>query len=338
MTEQDYLKLLVEETPDAVIATALDGTVHYWSRGAETTFGYSKAEAIGHSLEDIVVPPGLLAEYRAMWRDALGTGTANYESVRRRKDGSLIYVNTAMHAVRNDAGKVEWLVANKRDITHQKALRDSRVVDARYRGLLESIPDAIVIVNNTGHIVLINSQTEEVFGYTRVELLGQPIEILVPARFRPRHPADRMNFFANPKLRQMSAGLELFGQRKDGTEFPVEISFSPLETEAGTLVSSSIRDITERKRFERSIQEASRMKSEFLASMSHELRTPLNGIIGFTEFLIDEKPGALNPKQKEYLNDVYQSAQHLLQLINDVLDLSKIVSWMMDLHAEPFLV
>jgi protein-histidine pros-kinase len=336
MIESDFLKMLVEETPDAVIAMGPDGKVRYWSKGAESTFGFSIAEAMGHPLDELVVPANLLAEYRAMWVEAVKTGLAVYETLRHRKDGSLIYMNTATHVVRNGAGEVEWLVSNKRDVTLQKALRDSKLVDARYRDMLESIPDAIVIVNITGNIVLVNSHAEKLFGYERANLLGRSVECLVPDRLRDRHPRHRMNFFSDPKVRPMGAGLDLYGQRRDGTEFPVEISISPLETEAGMLMSSSIRDITERKLVERSLQNTNRMKSEFLASMSHELRTPLNGIIGFTEFLIDEKPGSLNEKQKEYLNDVYQSAQHLLQLINDVLDLAKIEAGKIHLHPESF--
>jgi protein-histidine pros-kinase len=336
MLESDYYRLLAEETPDALIAMAPDGKVLYWSRGAESTFGYTAQEANGCLLYELIVPPDGMNQHQAAWKEAFENGNAIYESIRRKKDGSLIYINTAMHAIRDAEGRLEWFVINKRDLTRQKALRDSKFADARYHDILQSTPDAIVIVNDTGRIVLINNQTEAAFGYTRAELIGQPLGILLAESYRGAYVGHQSNYFPQPRTRSMGIGLELRALRKNGEEFPVEISLGPLHTGEGTLGMSTIRDITERKIFERSLQNANRMKSEFLASMSHELRTPLNGIIGFTEFLIDGKPGPLNGKQKEYLNDVYNSAKHLLQLINDVLDLAKVEAGRIDLNPETF--
>jgi PAS domain S-box-containing protein len=218
---------------------------------------------------------------------------------------------------------------------------DTGVVEARFGALLDSMPDGIVMVNSDGLIALVNNQAESLFGYTRGELRGQPIEILLPARLRAAHVSHRSSYVAQPRVRSMGAGLELNGVRKDGTEFAVEISLSPIVTDGGTLVMSAIRDISERKRIEHMLQEknaelhvVAQAKDRFLANMSHELRTPLNAIIGFAELMHNGKLGPVSEPHKEYLGDILSSARHLEHLINDVLDLAKVGAGKIDLQAE----
>ena len=337
----DFKDRLWEENPDALVALSGTGVVLHWNRAAEKIFGYAADEAIGRSLDSLIVPADRADEEKRGQEEALAAGLVVYESLRRRKDGTLVHVSVSTKAIRDADGRLQYFLSNKKDVTHLKVLRDARVVEARFSNLLESTPDAIVMVNVTGRVVMVNSQAERMFGRLRADLIGKPVEALLPSRYRSAHHGHRGAFFAQPRTRAMGAGLELYGLRFDGEEFPVEISLSPIETEEGTMVMSAIRDVTERKRLEQALRDknlelerAASVKDHFFASMSHELRTPLNAIIGFTGTLLMKLPGPLNPEQEKQLRIVQTGARHLLSLINDLLDLAKLGANKVDLKVE----
>ena len=222
-----------------------------------------------------------------------------------------------------------------------RAPLDAKRVAARYRDLLESMPDGIVMVDGEGRVLFANGHAERIFGYDEGELAGKPIELLLPHRFHAAHFGHRARYFGQPRTRAMGAGLDLYGRRKDGSEIPVEISLSPIRFDETTLVVSAIRDVSDRKRIERELRdknvalaEASRAKDRFLASMSHELRTPLNAIIGFTGTLLMGLPGPLTPDQEKQLRTVQSSARHLLSLISDLLDIAKISAGRLELAPQ----
>ncbi|PWU18410.1 MAG: hypothetical protein C5B49_07235 [Bdellovibrio sp.] len=195
--------------------------------------------------------------------------------------------------------------------------------------VIEAAPNGLLMVNQDGEIVLCNAEIEALFGYSREELLGKQIEILLPERYRDRHPHFRTGYFAKPEHRQMGAGRELMGLRKDRTELPVEIGLNPVHTDEGQFVLASIVDITERKKAAKELlaakeaaETASFAKSAFLANMSHEIRTPLGAVLGFADLVSDPQ---VRPSEKtNFVAAIKRNGELLSNIINDILDLSKI--------------
>jgi PAS domain S-box-containing protein len=318
---------ILNRTILGVVCTDSVGKVLIFNEAAGQTFGWSRSELLGKSL------PAEL--------DLLAQGNAGEHRLRTR-DGTEVKVRVQA---------VPWHspVHGDCQLTLIQDLSEI-AAERRFRELLEAAPDAILEVDQSGTIVLLNRVTEKLFGYSREELLGRPIEMLVPEASRPRHHHHRANYHAHPSTRPMGSGLSLEGLRKDGTRFPVEISLSPTKADDGLRVTAVVRDVSDRKRAEEAlaatytelavrnmeIERANRLKSEFLASMSHELRTPLHTVIGFAELLGEELEGPLNGKQKRFINHIHKDSLHLLELINDVLDLSKIESGRLYLRPEVF--
>ncbi len=231
---------LLELTHDAIFVRSLEKKILYWNRAAERLYGWQKEEARGkitHELLQTIFPKPLEEIQAHVFEKGYWEG----ELIHTGRDGAQITVSSRWALRVDPAGKPLSILESNRDISHRK------VEEAKFRNLLELAPDAIVIVNEQGRIVLTNAQTEKLFGYPRQELLHEPIEILIPSRFHGQHAGHRTGYAHSPRPRAMGAGLELYGRRKNGTEFPVEVSLSPLETEDGRLVSSAIRDVSDRR-------------------------------------------------------------------------------------------
>jgi protein-histidine pros-kinase len=205
------------------------------------------------------------------------------------------------------------------------------ISEAKFRGLLESAPDAMIIVDEQRRIALVNFRAETLFGCPRNVLIGRSIDRLLSPPEQERYLAQ---FAALVTGAWAPPVLELDALQSDGTAFPVEVSLALLKTETGFLISHAIRDITARRQVEERLAEASKAKSDFLARMSHELRTPLNAIIGFSEIIRDAAMGPLSQRYREYGGDISSAGRHLQNIINDILDISKVEGGRLELREE----
>jgi PAS domain S-box-containing protein len=349
------VEALLKNSPLAIVGLDERNRILLWSAAAERLLGWTAREMNGHPVEELDGSGDLGGELK---------GRRQFKS----KGGQLVSVDCSTSPWKlegaDQAGTIVFLSRSpSASLSAGEGIKKKpgeRAQD-RFRELLDAAPDSIIEVDSEGRIVLSNVATERMFGYKRGELLGLNVDSLLPEAMRSRHALHRSRYWTHPQTRPMGSGLQLQAQRRDGTEFPVEISLSPVKAEEGFRVTAIIRDVTERKRAEEQIrsmhqrftreltetnrqleqrnlevEKANRLKSEFLASMSHELRTPLHTIIGFSELLSEETQGPLNEKQKRFLGHIHRDSLHLLELINDVLDLSRIESGRLELHCEVF--
>jgi PAS domain S-box-containing protein len=336
---------LVNLMRSVVLKVRGDGVIAFANAYASELLEYGNAELVGQPLSRILPP-----EWHGRVEDRLESlkpdeVQANETNENVSKSGRRYWIAWTNRVIKGGAGRQKEVLCVGNDVTagmeHQLTLQRS---EEQFRALLEATPEALIISDEDGRIQLVNAQAERLLGYPRAEMVGQPVEILVPERIRARHPDLRRRYLTNAAVRPMGSGMELAAVRKDGTEFAVEISLSPLKSPdgRGTLVCSSLRDITDRKRAEDELraakakaEDATKAKSAFLATMSHEIRTPMNGIMGMTELALDTD---LTAEQRDYLNTVKSSADALLTIINDILDFSKIEAGRIELDAVEFLL
>jgi len=253
------LAAIVNSSDDAIVGKTLDGVIISWNRGAERLYGYSAEEAVGRPISFLVPPDrpdGIPESLRGVRQ---GEAAEQYETLRVRKDGWRIRVCVTVSPVLDDTGRVMGASDFSQDISERFPF-------------LEAMPDAMVVVDRRGRIVLVNPQVEKLFGYGKEELLGRPLDRLVPARFREKHSGHVAGFFASPAVRPMGAERELYALRKDGSEFPAEISLSPIELKDRLLVTAAIRDITERKAVEEQVKTSLREKEALLKEVHHRVK------------------------------------------------------------------
>jgi PAS domain S-box-containing protein len=320
-SEERY-RLLLDGIKDyAIFMMDPRGQILSWNAGAERMKGYRAEEIIGQNFS-CFFPPEDIEQGRPeeILRLTSAAGRHEEQGMRVRKDGSQFLASLTFTALYDKAGHLRGFS----EFSHDRS--ESMESAAKYRGLLEAAPDAMVVVNEAGEIILVNVQVETQFGYRRDELVGQKVEKIIPEGFAERLIADSTRSVADALAQCIGAGIELSGRRKDGTEFPIEIMLSPLESTAGILVTAAIRNISDRKKSEQELivayqvlEESNLELKQFAYVASHDLQSPLRSISGFVQLLKMDYAEKLDDQARDYIRRTVQSIAQMQALIRDLL-------------------
>ena len=303
-----------EHAPIGMALVSPDGRWLKVNQAVCDLVGYSEAELLARTFQDITHPDDLAADLENV-RQMLASEIQHYQMEKRyfHRRGHIINILLNVSLVRDNQGRPRYFISQIQDITERKK------ADQKFKNLLEATPDSMVIVNRDSEIVLANFQTFKTFGWSREELMGKKINVLVPERFRARHPEFQRGFMEQPSPRPMGAGLDLHGLRKDGTEFPVEISLSPLETAEGLLVMTAIRDITERRKLEEQFRQAQKM--EGIGRLAGGVAHDFNNILAVIQMQADllKTDAGTTSAQLELASGIAKAAQRAANLTRQLL-------------------
>ncbi len=326
--ERDQLyAAVVRSASDAIITRTPEGKITGWNAAAENLFGYSATEAIGQ-LIGIIVPRERLAESSAIL-DTVRSGehVEHCETVRRTRNGRLIDVSLSVSPVKAPSGQIIGSAEIVRDISEQKFSQ------RKFELAVEASPGGVLMINQSGEIVLANAELERQFGYGRDELLGASVDMLLPEAMRRQHAAHRATFLSAPAAGRIGTGRELHGVRKDGSEFPLEIGLNPIQSRDGLLVLATVIDVTDRREAERAIEaQNERLRrsnaelEQFAYVASHDLQEPLRMVASYTQLLEERYKDRLDDKANRYIAYAVEGAQRMQTLVRDLLSYSRVSS------------
>jgi PAS domain S-box-containing protein len=319
-------QLIVESAPNAIVLVNKEGKIAYVNNQSEILFGYSRTELIGQMVE-LLIPQRYHAQHPDFRNKFFAQPTVRGMGVGRelyamRKDGTEFPIEIGLNPLVTVEGTL--VLASIIDISERKKAEE------RFRLVVESAPNAMVLVNQDGIISLVNNQTEGLFGYGRNELIGQKIEVLIPARYRTQHPDLRKDFFSKLQNRSMGMGRDLFALRKDGTEVQVEIGLNPIETLEGQMVLASIIDITERKIQESFVTRQMQLEiknkelEQFAYIASHDLQEPLRTVANYVQLLEEEYQAELDAVGIKYLETIHRATKRMQMLVKALLEYSRL--------------